>query len=244
MLKAFFDGSGTLNQTSHFVLAGYLSPVDQWEKLSDAWQRALEGPPKIDYFKVRESVHCINQFNNWRLEYATARARKFRRLVKRYALGGFAVCIPHDGYIRKVRGKIPKEMDHPYFFAFLSSVELVCKNVGSMGFAGPIDFVFDTESLDSRARALLEDFKRWPWAHSNMVGELDFREDEKVLPLQSADMIAWLVRMLISEGTVQLQEQMSINVKPPVFLLTRTEEWLERYMADFHNKLAAMNPRA
>ncbi len=241
MLKVFFDGSGTLNQTAHFILAGYISTVEQWEKFSDDWQRALKGPPKIDYFKVRESIYCDNQFDGWNHAHAKARARKFRRLITRYALGGFAVCIPHDAYIRTVRGRIPKEMDHPYLFAFLSSVELVCKIVGSMGFAGPIDFVFDTESLDSRARALLVDFKRWPWEHSGMVGELDFREDHKVFPLQSADMIAWLIRTHISEGATQLQEQMSINVKPPMFLLTRTEEWLSRYMDDFHERLMEMD---
>jgi hypothetical protein len=242
MLKAYFDASGTLNQTPQYVLAGYISTVEKWERLSDDWQLALDGPPKIDYFKIREALYCAKQFEGWDPKDAKARARKFRRLITRHVVGGFAVVIPTGLYNKCIRGRIPDEMDHPYFITFLSSVEFACKVVGSMGFAGPIDFVFDTENLDSRARMLLEDFKKWPWDHSEMVGELDFRDDTKVLPLQTADMIAWLLRTELSSGAVQIEEQMSLNVNPPVLVLTRTEEWLDRYIVDFHRHLHQIDP--
>ena len=288
MLKAFFDASGTLNQVENYVLAGYISTVEKWERFSDDWQLALEEPPKIDYFKIREAILRIEQFDGWEENIATARATKFRRIVTSHVLGGFAVVLPTDLYkkhvhgkipkemdhpfyfcflrcikisakmvswalpgllilflilkIWMVHGKIPKEMDHPFYFCFLRCIEISAKMVGSMGFAGPIDFVFDTENLDVGARAILEDFKRWPWKHSDLVGELDFREYKKVLALQSADMIAWLLRTHLDNSDVELHEEMSLEVKPAVAVAAFTENKLIRYMDTFHKALQEIDP--
>jgi len=249
MLKGFFDASGTLNQVANYVLAGYVSEVEKWEHLSDAWKAALDGPPKLEYFKIRESVLRINQFDGWSDRCAQARARKFRRLVTRYVLGGTAIVLPTDLYIRHVRGKVPKEMDDPYYICFLACIELTAKLMAFLLVDEPIDFVFDTENLDTRARALLELFKRWPWPQSKLVGELDFRDDKNVLALQTADMIAWLLRTELDNPEAYFSgEQMFLTVNgkdpviPPVLVNRFTEAKITRYMDKFHENLRALDP--
>ena len=242
MLKAFFDVSGSLNQKPNIVMAGYISTVERWEKFSDEWQAALDLPPAIKYFKVREALLLREQFDGWSRQDADARAEYFTNAATNYPIGGFAVIIPASLYLQYVRGRIPEEMDHPFYFVFLACIELVSKTIGSMGITGPVDFVFDTENLEPTARFLLEQFKRWPWKHSDIVGELDFRDDTKVLPLQSADMAAWFLRNSVDNPETEIHEYMSMNVKPPMLIASYTEEKLIGYMRRFHEQLASIDP--
>ncbi len=67
---------------------------------------------------------------------------------------------------------------------------------GELGIDEPIDFVFDDESEKTRLAGMWDMLKlsSSPEIRRNMGGEPIFRKDEKVLPLQAADLYAWWVR--------------------------------------------------
>lgn len=250
MTKAFFDASGTLNQGANYVLAGYFSPLDLWDELAEDWQAALDDSPKIDYFKVREAVLLINQFDGWPRKQADDKLVTFMHLVSRYVAGGVGIVLPTNLYLQHVRGKIPKEMDHPYYICFLACVEITAKLMTALGMAGPIDFVFDTENLEPKARVLFEMFKKWPWPQRGLIGEIDFRDDTKLLPLQTADGIAWLLRteldnpdtyLAVGDDTFLTVDPPNL-VLPPVLIRWFTEDKLIQYIDRFNAAMLSIDP--
>jgi hypothetical protein len=71
MLTCFADDSGSDRQAPDkqspvFVLAGYVSTVDNWKKFSNEWKAALKsGPRELDYFKMVEAHSLKEQFCGW-----------------------------------------------------------------------------------------------------------------------------------------------------------------------------------
>jgi len=57
MLVSYADDSGSDKKGPVFVLSGYVSTVQQWQKFSDAWHTGLiSGPRPLKYFKMQEAA--------------------------------------------------------------------------------------------------------------------------------------------------------------------------------------------
>jgi len=57
VLQAVVDDSGK-SEKPVFLLAGFVLNVDEWTAFADQWQNILDGPPKLEYFKMSEATIC------------------------------------------------------------------------------------------------------------------------------------------------------------------------------------------
>jgi hypothetical protein len=161
-----------------------------------------------------------------------------RSVIAAHAMTGFAVVMPQGFYDKHVTGRIPYETDSPYFFCFLGLIELSSKVIQSVGLQFPvIDFIFDEQGIETRARPIFDGFKAWSWPGAQLVGHLDWRSDSEELPLQAADFLAWRVRRkLIAEPP--LHKQMSWVDRPSAFVHVFDEDDAQDFMAKVQAALA------
>jgi len=66
-LQAIVDDSGRGNLPV-FVLAGFAAEYERWNDFLPKWQTALDGPPKIEYFKMKEAFGLSDQFESFTVE--------------------------------------------------------------------------------------------------------------------------------------------------------------------------------
>jgi Protein of unknown function (DUF3800) len=103
VLQAFFDDSGNEPSSPLFVLAGLITTHEQWAKFSNEWQAILDGPPRLDYFKMAEAESLRKQFsmkNGWNRESRDDTVLKLACLVSKYAIGGVYASLSHDNWAR------------------------------------------------------------------------------------------------------------------------------------------------
>jgi len=191
VLKAFFDDSGTHDNSDVIVMGGLIAPEEAWANLEPKWQAGL------DHFGIRKMhmSHCERgwgEFEGWSQYCKDQAISLFSDLVCETGGRLLASAVSRKVW-ETVTGEVP-------------DLKIV--------FQQPIDFLFNTcmrRALESRRATstepeevavtfdtreqnlhFWEDLasnyeKKWP---QRMVG-YSFGSMERVLPLQAADMVAY-----------------------------------------------------
>jgi hypothetical protein len=129
----------------------------------------------------------------------TERDRKLKRLcaiLNKVAPTEISNSLDLDGFYNSW-GKAPRPLCEPYFFQFLITNASVAFQVGEMGSREPYEIFFDENQIfGPRAKAwypIIRAFQDKP-VRALMPVEPYFRSDTDTLPLQAADLTAWIKR--------------------------------------------------
>lgn len=199
VLQAFIDDSGVKGTDSHFVLGGFIAEAASWAKFSNEWHDALTASPNIEYFKMYEASKLTGQFENWK---RGARDAKLKNLVS------VLTSIPTLAFyfVEDVRYHYKLhaigEMKDPYFFGYFSTLLAIGGEVVKAAQEEQVEIIFDEHVVYQKRIARLyplamESLQSQP-GNTALLKALPpspmFRDDKKYLPLQAADMLAWLCR--------------------------------------------------
>lgn len=197
-LQAYIDDSQTDDEV--LVFAGYIARFEQWEEFSIEWQRLLDGPPIWKRFKMSE-IALSRDPARWE------RAGAFYRVAEEHAEAFVAVAIELKALERAAndsglaeatrRAGMPDgRLSDPYMIAHRAIVDGTMQYQKSLDLHDPIDFIFDEYKHKRRVRIGWETFvdTRSDGLRGLLGKEPRFENDEKFLPLQAADMIAWHAR--------------------------------------------------
>lgn len=214
--QAWFDDSGS--GVPVFVLSGYVDPVSSWEKFSNEWQKLLDEPPKLKYFKMREAASTSGEFFRMKKEERNERMQKFFRLIRDTVHLSASCIIPIKPFKEICKGNIEggKEWDDHYYVALFDMItflteqhcrarmlELFAKKEGNPPSAyGVLDFIFDDNPrlaamvppYYQKIRNSIDPFRR-RWIGASP----DFEDDKDFLPLQACDAQSWYYRRLFAE---------------------------------------------
>lgn len=200
-LGAYIDDSGS-GDPPVFVLAGFIARAERWLDFNDRWREALDGPPHIKYFKMKDAFALTNEFLGWD---APSRDRLIHRLVKIIsdtALFGFANIVYHEDYRAAFRGKITKQMDSPYWLMYHFTIRIVLRCLLEREIDEPVSLVFDEQNAQTdQVQAVWSLFLReLPDRERRLLaGRPDHRSEMEALPLQAADLLAWHIRRSYEE---------------------------------------------
>ncbi len=228
MLRGYFDESGT-GQPPVFVLAGYISTAEKWAEFSTAWDQALNISPRIEYFKMDEAMNLKGQFGHWSEERRNQRVQLFIDIIQKHAIVGAAISIKQDEFHRVFNSAVHRPWPYPmntlYFHAVMETLQAIGAHRARMGLNGPIQYIFDD---GMREKGVITDMwdigKNDPeWTEIfNTIGIPYFLDDKKVLPLQAADMLAWVIRKRWMESVSGSQEIFQLTTwSEPVPILFR-----------------------
>lgn len=195
--QAYIDDSGSGGNESFFVLAGFITPKEKWVKFSEDWKRELEKAPSIGYFRAFNAFHKKKQFKGWKEEDIQIRKSALLNIIKTHAQIRVSVIMERAGYDGFLKGLVPPEIDHPYFFCFYSLVYNIALNATRYNWSEPPEFIFDEQGKLGKDTMGWFSFVR-KYARKEVQPYLSrppiFRDDKIDLPLQAADLYAWALR--------------------------------------------------
>lgn len=209
MLQAFIDESGK-GQGDLFVLAGYIAPAQVWaESFAPRWQKLLDlGPPNhrhIDVFKMREMLDASEQ-SSW-----------FYRAIEDSVTAEVSCTINVAG-LHKAYREFPwpvlldrtEALTNPYYFAFQAIIDMLAQHQHLLKIDEPVDFIFDETGEEEHCVAAWKEIRKYSRPEvRKLMGDIpSFKNDEKVLPLQAADLLAYWVREWERQGVQGQLENM------------------------------------
>ncbi len=188
MLQVWIDDSGR-GQEPVFVLAGYIGRVRNWIDFAHEWSELLR----------KHRLTCFKGSMSGSLSDKTV--LEFVALIRRYALSGVRVVIPHRDFQNSLKNDRIAEnsrwyFKQPYYLAFDCVFGGVLSYVRKRPSFEKVEFIFDYDVVDRRSLKLAypQLLKSLGKDASLVEGEPTFRDDKRFTPLQAADLLAWHVR--------------------------------------------------
>jgi Protein of unknown function (DUF3800) len=234
-LQGYVDDSGSDPKDGHFVLAGYVLPADHWARFADAWDAQLKRDPSVYCFKMSDAEYGDGYFKGMREEFRKLKVNELSDVIPPFEPMGLACSVDWDMWKRIVEPHVPAELKNPYMALFYGVIQLVHLAQVHLGGKYLVEFDFDEQAeIGMGAAGWYPALKAAvPEPYKSMMGATPrFLNDEMVLPLQAADMLAWHVH----RGLVRPDEQRPILQKiTGRFLntLEYTEEGLNDIAARF-----------
>jgi hypothetical protein len=206
--QACIDDSGNSTNSPVFVLGGFIAAADSWAAFSAEWKAALDAPPALEYFKMKEAARLKDQFHprkGWTDDLRDQRIKRFAEIIQKYALLRVSVAIKNSDFKKYIRS-IPAvnrglARDTPYITMLgLLMIRVACARE-SHELVEPVDFIFDEQQgVEEELARFWPDVKRRSEKHINKFIRDSFqhmplfRDEKSFLPLQAADLYAWQVR--------------------------------------------------
>ena len=197
MIQAYVDDSGKKGQSPAFIFLALIAEAELMAHIADAWQRVLDDSPRLKYFKMDEAASCDGQFYGFLETERDEKLRRFCNILATDSLTEFSFSMPFSVF-DKTLGSAPRPLSEPYFFPFQCTILGIACDLHERGQKEPFEIFFDEDVIfGPRARAW------YPVAKATLAGEAFygilptepfFRDDESTLPLQAADLIAWIRR--------------------------------------------------
>src|ERR1017187_8242419 len=205
VLHGFVDDSRTSDGSGHtnvFVLGGFLATADDWIQFSDEWEDTCDREPKTLDWHMAEAFRIKGRYH-WRNETdRDARIRELVTVVLKHTKYRVDCVVSAGNYDRIVKGRLPAEIDDPYFVCYYVVILAVAHYMNQANLYGKVDFIFDDQG------PLGDRVARWYyWVKDHVPPEIQsrlgstpiFRHDRDVLPLKAADMYAWQIRRHLAQ---------------------------------------------
>jgi hypothetical protein len=230
-----------------FVLAGVLATAEAWERFSEEWAVICDQEPKTPDFHMSLAYRLKGRYWGRGTDEELVQRRDDRLLelasaIQRHALLRVASGTTWRAYEAAARGRVPREIDQPYFFLFLRIIRLVARWQAETGRREKVDFVFDDQSKIGIEAVgwypyfleTLNDHERFILSESPI-----FRHDKDLPPLKAADMCAWYHRREVVDRNAHLRRNelyerpkpMNVLWQLPYAVVNLTEDDLNRIIA-------------
>ncbi|HUB30018.1 MAG TPA: hypothetical protein VL967_09985, partial [Terracidiphilus sp.] len=155
VFRAFFDETGRNPvEDKAFVMGGFLGRVEDWLRVSDAWDECLRETPRIEFFKHSDFMTLGGQFWKFNRQQADRKMLALATVISNYDLHGFCAIVPH-GLIKNKpveKGLIGSRV---YDWGFALATKLVLQHMRLQPEHEKVDFIFDK---CSELRANIENF--------------------------------------------------------------------------------------
>jgi hypothetical protein len=221
--QVFADDSGNKGQHKHFVMAGMAARSEAWADFTDEWKVCLNEPPRIRVFKMREVARCTGQFRGVSRHDRDKKLKRLAEIINRYVELMTFTAIDLDAHAATWAKTTAEYQNEPYFWPFQNTILATCFSLWDAGVRDRFEAIFDEQLIfGPRARkyypaVLAMTRLREPEAANIMPIDPIFRSDDEFLPIQAADMFAWVIRKASDDPTYRefewlLDHMKSVNI--------------------------------
>ncbi|MBP1092960.1 hypothetical protein [Bradyrhizobium diazoefficiens] len=195
MLGAFFDDSGTHDQSAVVAMGGLLGTEEQWDIFERRWLAQLKEPvpgkPPLDQFHLTPCRNARGEFKTYdqaQRDYVTS---KFQEII--LETGFVTVAVAADLVAWKelvVDPAVVEELGTPLEFCFFKCVETVTSVIRANKPGELIDIWFD-KGTEDRLGKLAQMFRQLSELVLPEIERVGFMPVKTTVGLQGADMIAY-----------------------------------------------------
>jgi hypothetical protein len=224
MLRAFFDESGTDPNGPAFIMGGFLSKAEEWDKAADAWDECLKESPTINAFHHAEAHGLYGNFGGWRRDDADAKVLRLAKTIAMFDLQGFVTALSHSWFVpRDKRASKGMFGSRIYDHAFLKIVSGVTAYVErTVSGDDKVDFIFERRPELRQCIPVYEELKNvikpeWIGRAGSCIPD----DDENSVALQMADLLSWEF-LQVTDRNHQSEPFQAINRARQIFYLPCT----------------------
>jgi hypothetical protein len=200
VIQAYVDDTGLDGRGPYMIFSALLGIAEDWAGISDAWKAALDEFPRIDYFKMDEAVGFDGEFYRFSESQRDYKLTRLARAVKgHYPIIEHAVISDLKAINEKVVPRSKKPATEPYFWPFQLTIQSIGVSIltSNPDFDEPFEIFFDENVIfGPRAKAWYPIIRAMsePKLKAILPVEPFFRDDMNTMPLQAADLTAWMTR--------------------------------------------------
>jgi hypothetical protein len=215
-MQAYVDESGDKGQGDWLTLVGLIASAEEWAKFSDDWRAVLNQPPAVSAWHMREAVNLKEEFRRWSAEERDARLRQLSDVVNKYQITALHASVDIPAYmefmaplidvpfsVRRKKSSAKRVIHEPYWIGFNAIIMAVCYELIDQGATERFEIIFDEKKIfGPRVRAWYPAMRIWMDPHEDAIMPVDpvFRDDKEFVPLQCADLLAWILHRDLIEN--------------------------------------------
>lgn len=242
---AFFDESGKWKDKDFICLCGYLSGERHWGLFTDQWTELRHDHKLAPIHLTTFFYECKKR--GWDENKATKVLERFIDIIREHVWCGFAIGFDAKHY----RGMAPhakKALGDPALACLHRLLRLVRDRYTQINYTGRISISFDEdEEYASRFYKTVLRLRKHDQVLAKLIGAVSFADDEFIVPLQAADIVANLTSKWFHD---QIAGKATPDQEPPLLkrLLTApdsvhgieycTELWDAKALDENWKKLA------
>jgi hypothetical protein len=206
MLVAYFDESVSDVGTKDYVMAGYVQSVEVWERFSDEWAAVLEASPSLRAFHMSEvwsalrstgTLRETNSFFGWKKEEIQTKLDALTSIIRKYHPWSIECRLSSSDFKTHIEEVAPYDLRSPWLWCYFGIIKKLAELHLTMGLSDKVELVFDEKDEEvNRALFFYQGFTEFftPAQRAMLSGSPQFKDDEKVVPLQAADILVWTLR--------------------------------------------------
>jgi Protein of unknown function (DUF3800) len=189
MLWAYFDETGTHDQSEMVMIGGLVSAADDWQSLENDWQRLLSNL-EIAYFHASECNAGDGIFASLPREFRYDLARNLAKIIASHVVGTVQANIFREDWMAQKDG-LERHFSDPYHFCFESCMHRLSTWSKQHANGERVALVFALQNeRPSRAYQLYSAYTMEPmWREQ--LGNLTFSRASECPALQAADLFAY-----------------------------------------------------
>lgn len=195
MLNAYFDDSGTHDQSSIVLLAGVFGTEAEMTSLERMWQKHLDRPldglkPPLTRFHMTDCQGSRGEFEGWSRTETDYFCHQLQTTIIDSGVSAYGIGCARKDWDDLVTGDMRAILGDPEGFCvrncFVKAIEWANANT----FDPRMSFIFDGRPHRQRENKVVFDAFQRQTSSPHLVG-ISFITSHKIQPLQAADMIAW-----------------------------------------------------
>ena len=228
MLNAYIDDSGNAKdpQETAFTLTGYVFTAHNAMLFSDSWQEVLRRC-KVPYIHTREAIRLDGVYAGLSGDQMNTCLVECAKVIQAHAEFELS-CVIETGAWERAQPLIRKNELHeftlysnPYFLQYATLIQHLHHHKFTSGYSDDVTFLFDKHSVNMNEVAEL--YHKIRGSAPDMFERIgisidppNFYDDQKIVPLQAADMAAYTVRRLYDKTATKVGpfENVLREIKP------------------------------
>jgi hypothetical protein len=205
MIQAYIDETGTDEQAKIVAMVGFVSSYKRWRKFDREWNEVLNPPDEINPPTKRRVFHatdCMGKdghraFADWSKEKRNLLVDSLIPIARRRTLFAFGSAFSVHDYKSIVPTWIKKKWTHPYYLCFFHLANLLDMNRAEFTFPKDEKIAFTIAHKPKFVGLMtsLYDEVKENTSIGSILGKMTpHGEPAEDIPIQSADLICYLVR--------------------------------------------------
>ena len=190
MVEAYFDESGSHENSPVLCVAGYIIEKDACIQLDAEWKRVLDSYG-LPYFRMSSCAHGTKPLDALSSEQRIAVEKEVIAIMRQHVAYGIAVTVQPKSFY----ALIPKNENwgDPYTLCVHTCLIAVRDWIRKTQYNGKIAYFFESGHCNQpQANRIMNDvFGNPKLRDSYHYSSHTFADKQEVRPLQAADMIAW-----------------------------------------------------